>query len=359
MQDIRRSKILLQACTVLLLLPITACNGSSSAAGTSSSSATSGSSSASGEGSSTGGGTSSVGGGSSGVTSTTTVLFEQPQMSGITGHLAVPPASHTAPPKGAFALVAWQADRFQSNGELVPTAWDAGSQTGFTPSNATGAQRGFRNQTGTSTAQMEDGTVGAYLNSQDLPPSTSDQKMMITPEFTFPTGEQPLPFVRARSMLSGSFDAQVPMAVGSNAYVVADLLFEDVVSGVQISYGIVIFRNEAARFAVSSGYDSPSNSYMLNSPLGVDQSYVTRAAGSAVATGKTWSGWRHFEWSITQAQFVSALQYLTRQFPGKVTSTNPSQYVLAKIHLNAEFHTKGQAAELGWSMQGLKVWTTS
>jgi len=137
------------------------------------------------------------------------------------------------------------------------------------------------------------------------------------------------------------------------------LLFEDVVSGVQISYGIVIFRNEAARFAVSSGYDTPSNNYMLNSPLGVDQSYVTRVAGSALATGKTWSGWRHFEWSITQAQFVSALQYLTREFPGKVTSTNPSQYVLAKIHLNAEFHTRGQAAELGWSMQGLKVWTTS
>lgn len=338
MQDVRDSKIPLKAWAVLLVLPIAACNGSGSGAGTSGSSGS---------------------GGSSGGTGATTVLFEQPQVTGIAGHFADPLATHTAAPEGAFAMVLWEPDRFQSNGQPVPTGWDAGSQTGFTPSDAMSAQLGFQNQTGTSTAQMEDGTVGAYLNSQDLPPSTSDQKMMITPEFTFPSGSQPLPFVSAQSSVSGSFDAQVPMAVGPDTYVTADLLFEDVTSGVRISYGVVIFHNDDKNPVVSTGYDAPSGNYMLTSPLGVDQRYVTRASNSALWSGTPWSEWRHFEWSISEAQFVSGLQLLTTQFPGKVTSTDPSEYVLTKIHLNAEFHTKGQVAELGWSMRGMKLWTTS
>ena len=75
-------------------------------------------------------------------------------------------------------------------------------------------------------------------------------------------------------------------------------------------------------------------------------------------SSKTWTGLRHFAWSISQAQFASGLKDLTTRFPAKVTSIDPSQYVLAEIHLNAELHTRGQVAELGWSMQGMKVWTT-
>jgi hypothetical protein len=344
MQDVRGSRILLKAWAVLLLLPIAACNGSSSGAGTSGSSGTSGQS---GSGS---GGTSSVGG-------TTTVLFEQPQAGGIAGHFVVPLASHTPPPKGAFTLVAWQVDRFQSNGELVATAWDAGSQTGFTPTDTTATQLGYRNQIGSSTAQMQEGTVGAYLNSQDLPPSTADQKMMISPEFSFSAGSQPVPFASAQGLLSGALTLQVPTAVGPDTYVRADLLFEGQ-NGVRISYGVGLFRSGSHTPSVASGYDVPSNTYMLNSPLGVDQRYVTLASNSAVMTGTPWSGWRHFAWSISEAQFASGLQYLAAQFPGAVTSTDPSQYVLAEIHLNAEFHTHGQAAELGWSMQELQLSTT-
>ena len=148
------------------------------------------------------------------------------------------------------------------------------------------------------------------------------------------------------------------MAVGSDTYVTADLLFEDVATGVRISYGVEIFHNGGNHGVVGTGYDAPSNTYMLNSPLGVDQRYVTLASGSAPWSSKTWTGLRHFAWSISQAQFASGLKDLTTRFPAKVTSIDPSQYVLAEIHLNAELHTRGQVAELGWSMQGMKVWTT-
>jgi hypothetical protein len=269
----------------------------------------------------------------------------------------VPPATNTAVPKGSFNLVLWQPNRFQTNGLLVTVGWDAGSKTGFTPSYPLTAQLGFQHVTGTSTAQMEGDTVGAYINSQDLPPSTSDQKMMITPEYLFPAGSQPVPFASSQATLHGSLDLQVPTAVGSDAYTVLDLEFRTS-SGVRISYGVAMFHNGATPSVVTTGYDSPSSSYMLNSPLGVDQRFVTRASDSAAPTGTPWSGWRHFDWSISEAQFVSALKYLTTTYPGKVTSTDPTQYFLYGVHLNAEFHTKGKPAQLGWSMRGLTLSTT-
>jgi hypothetical protein len=76
------------------------------------------------------------------------------------------------------------------------------------------------------------------------------------------------------------------------------------------------------------------------------------------ATGTPWTGWRHFQWTIDQAQFVAALKYLAAKYPGKITSTDPTQYVLVQVHLNAEFHYSPTPAELGWSMRGLNVWVS-
>ena len=132
-------------------------------------------------------------------------------------------------------------------------------------------------------------------------------------------------------------------------------MFEDP-NGVRISYGVEIFRNGSRPQLVGSGYEVDSNSYMLNSPLGVDQQFVTKAHDSASATGTPWLGWQHFEWSISQAQFVAALDYLVAHSPSKVQLTYPTQYMLVEMHLNAEFHFQPDPAELGWSMHGWKVW---
>jgi len=353
-----------QGLAVLLLWPLmTGCDGSSSSAqaATSSTSVASQAPSTSASTPTTSTGKSSTGSSSgSGIsagTGDTTVLFEQPQLSGIAGNFDVPPATHKGAPIGAFTLDLWQLNPFQANGQLVPTSWNAGALTGFTPSLTTGTQLGFQNRPGTSTAQVEGDTVGAYINSQDLPPSSTDQKMMITPQYHFPLGSQPMPFASPGVVLTGSMDLQIPVAVGKDSYVVADLLFEDP-RGVRISYGTAIFHNGATHPVVGSGYDAPSSSYMLNSPLGIDQEFVTADSNSAAATGTPWSGWRHFQWSISEAQFVGALQYLAAQFPGKGISTDPVEYVLVEVHLNAEFHTQGKPAALGWSMRGLTLWTT-
>lgn len=204
---------------------------------------------------------------------------------------------------------------------------------------------------------MDGNTVGAYLNSADLPGSPSGQKMMITPQFLFAPGSEPIPFSSSSAVLSGAMELQVPTALGKDTYVVLDFLFKDP-NGVRVSLGVKIFSNRDGSPAVGSGYDSPSNTYMLNSPIGVDQSFVTQAPGSASFMGIPWLGWRHFEWSVSRAQFAAALSYLVAQFPANVHSTDPTAYVLVEVHLNAEFHFQPDPAELGWSMTGLKVWVT-
>jgi hypothetical protein len=255
-------------------------------------------------------------------------------------------------------MVLWQPNPSNPDGLLVPTTWNAGSLTGFTPPASLAAtQLGFQSTGNSSTAQMYGNTVGAYLNSANLPGSPVGTKMMITPQFVFTPGSEPVPFSDSTAVLNGSMDLQIPTATGNDTYVNADFLFKDP-NGVRVSIAAKIFSNGQVSPVVGTGYDVPSSTYMLNVPLGTDQQYLTQLPGSASWTGTPWLGWQHFQWSLSQAQFAAALRYMVAQYPEKVQSTDPAQYVLAEVHLNAEFHFQPDPAELGWSMTGWKVWLT-
>jgi hypothetical protein len=285
----------------------------------------------------------------------TSVIFQQPLEADITSHLFVPNASNTSAPAGVFELVYWQTNPGSPNGLLVPTTWDASAVTGFSPSTLTGTELGTENAPGATTAQMDDGTVGVYLNSADLPGSPDGQKMMITPRIAFAAGTAPVPFASSTAVLNVSMDLQIPTASGSDTYCNVVFEFQDT-AGVRISYGVDIFRNGSTNMQMSTGYDAPSNSYQLNAPLGAAQQYVTMAAGSAGVTGSTWVGWRSFQWSISEAQFAAALKYLSTIFPREVQDIDPTQYSLVEMHLNAEFHFNPEPATLGWSMTNWSVW---
>jgi hypothetical protein len=294
-----------------------------------------------------------------GATSTaaTTVLIEQPSPSGIAHNIFVAHVSKSGMPIGTFDLVVEQPDPFTSSGNLVTTTWDAGSQTGFAPGSPSTAQLGFRNQAGTSTVQMEGDIVGAYLNSRDLPTSLTYQKMMTAPQYTFPSGTESVPFASSTSLLSAEMDLQVPVAVGSDTYIDADFLFIGP-DGLRVTYGVKIFKNGARGALFGLLYDTPDNVFIINCPLDTDTHYLTKASTSGSSAGTPWAGWRHFQWSIDRAQFVTGLKQLAAKFPAQVKSTDPSQYAFSQMHLNAEFHYSPAPAELGWSMRGMKVWLT-
>jgi hypothetical protein len=215
---------------------------------------------------------------------------------------------------------------------------------------------GFQNKVGTSTAQMEGDTVGAYLNSKDLPTTLSYQKMMIAPQYMFPAGAAPVLFASSTAVLNAEVDLQVPIAEGSDTYVDADFLFI-APNGVRVSYGVKLFRNGPAPSLVGSNYDVPDDVYQVNCPLGTDTQFLTKASASDLSTGTPWLGWRHFQWTIDQAQFAAGLKYLVAH-NGNVVTTDPTGYVFEEVHLNAEFHYSPEPAELGWSMRGMNVWVT-
>ncbi len=298
-----------------------------------------------------------VSAGSTCIAAGTTVLFEQPTEAGIANNNYIAHASKGGMPSGSFDMIFEQPDQFTSTGKPVATAWNAGSQTGFTPANPSTAQLGFRNVAGTSTAQMEGGVVGAYLNSADLPVVTT-RLFMIAPQYRYIPGTEPVPFGSSGSVLHGEMDLQVPMAVGKDTYVSADLLFLDA-NGTRISFGFKAFQNGVRGTTVfGSLYDASEKVYILNSPIAPGQQFVTMGPSSTLAGGATWTGWRHFQWSVNQAQFAAALKYLVEKYPGKITSTDPSAYVFSEVHLNAEFMYSPAPAELGWSMKNMKVWIT-
>jgi hypothetical protein len=299
--------------------------------------------------------TAAVAVGSSSVAATND-LFDQPLESGIARNMFVAHVTKAGMPKGIFDLVLLQPNPFTS-GYLVPTSWDAGAKTGFVPTSPSIAQLGFRNQVGTSTAQMEGDTVGAYLNSRDLPTTLSNQLMMISPQYIWPSGSTPVPFASSGSVLNGEMDLQVPTAVGKKTYVSADLSFLDA-NGLRISYSVVLFHNgmNTGSLPISTNFNAAEHIYILDAPLKAGQQFLSLVNGSASATGAPWAGFRHFQWTISQAQFVAALKYLETKFPGKITSTDPTQYELVEVHLNAEMNYSPAPAELGWSMRGLKLW---
>jgi hypothetical protein len=92
---------------------------------------------------------------------------------------------------------------------------------------------------------------------------------------------------------------------------------------------------------------------MINSRIGPQDNWVTLERGSAVSQGVPWTGWKTFQFAITEKNFVEALTAYSRQ--DSRISVNPADYAFAKFHLNAELHFKNAPAELGWSMRHARI----
>jgi hypothetical protein len=291
-----------------------------------------------------------------------TVLFAQPSMDGIVNNFFVPPAEHRPPPVGIFSLLLWQPNPNREDGELVPTEWAAGEKTGFYASLPLARhQAGFRNAQGSSTVQADGDTVGAYINSTDLPAGSHQFKMMITPQIIFAPADQVRPYEQSGRALVVSLELQVPTAVdghndGSDTYVNADLVFVDRNRNTKISYGCNLFFNghPHRRPVGNIALDLDTQNTMINSALGWQHDWLT-ALGSSASQSAPWKGWKAFNFAITEKNFASALAALNQKNPDARASVNPADYTLVQFHLNAELHFKTSAAELGWSMRHAKI----
>src|ERR1700722_11228776 len=154
-------------------------------------------------------------------------IYSQPILSGVAGNFHVPKVEKRYPSEQVFNLILWQVNASRPDGQLVSTNWRAGDKTGFYPSDPLSEhQSAFRDEDGSSTVQIEKGTVGVYLNSGDLPNQSSGDKMMITPEFRQPKEQWIYPFAEPGKAVVESLQLQIPVAndldqPGNMTYVVA------------------------------------------------------------------------------------------------------------------------------------------
>jgi hypothetical protein len=298
----------------------------------------------------------------------TMMIFQQPILPGIADNFQVPISEGHKYPNGAsFYLILWQPDPYTPNGSLVPTNWSAGDRTGFYPNNPLADQAGFQNVAGSSTAQIEGGIIGAYLNSNDVRPDAHGQsKMMITPVWKPAMTRLVYPFATPGNVVISSLDLQVPVArdqnrPGNYTYVTDDLLFEDFKSHTRISYGVVLFHHtptprpppaeDLLRKTEIGGFDVESRAFQFGNPLEPDSRVTTILPGSETFQNQPWTGWRSFGFALTQNNFAIGLQGLLKRYPSFDGSTSPSDYALVQWHLNAELQFATGPAELGWSMR--------
>jgi centrosomal CEP192-like protein len=298
-------------------------------------------------------------------------LLTLPSETGIGGNMWVHGATGTAngnsggnPANGVLALISEQSNPDTGSGLFQPNTWTAGSKTGFSPGSPSTTQLAYA-ATGTSpttTAQWQGNEVGVYLQSVDfgtcVPVSGQpDCKMMITPQINWAAQAA---FVDAAGVMYGSMNLQIPTASGSDVYADMDHIFVGP-GGVRVTINASIF-HLGATAALGCNYDTPTNTFILNVPLGLAAGapYMTTTAGAF--SGSTWSGLTTFSWSVSYAQFKAALTLFQSAagicagnpaFPSGASYLDPTQYVLSNSHLNAEFHwSTGNNATLGWSMSG-------
>ncbi|WP_428395316.1 hypothetical protein [Lichenicoccus sp.] len=291
----------------------------------------------------------------------TRTIFKQPVVTGTKGNFCV---KCNFPP-GHFNIVQWESNPQSADGGDVPTDRDIGHKTGFHPAvNKETTQVSLRNTNVSSGAQMAGRTVGAYINSADLPNGAPSNKFIITPSIMFKPGTHAFNGLDRGDRINVSFDLQVPVAGDehkplSTTYVVSDLDFTNPETRASFYVNEMVFHNAVERpnewvfldpdtkMAVVLGVDSPSSQY------------ATFRSKSASYQKRPWIGWKHFSYSIDQMQFHSALLAVQHKYPGIKLSDDVADWDLTHWHLNAELLFKSGPAEMGWSMRKAAVTLTS
>lgn len=287
-------------------------------------------------------------------------LFTMPLELPLNSELFNPLASKVPEPvgEGRFAAVIWEPNPFRPDGKLVPSDWPAGEKTGLigTPR----YQYSYSNSPESTTVQYLDGAFGAYLNSRELEPNKPYHKLMIAPFYRWGIRSGIEPFSSGARGVHASFKMQVPYATdsrrrGSAAYILVDFEFIDKHTGTKISYGCSVFFNGAAGWPGEINFDGPSSSWMINTPIKRSATAFQLDPDSNEFVGEPWRGWRTFGFVIDRNSFESQLKRLQSSRPIARVSSDPADYVLSQVHVNAELNFSTGPATLGWSIRDLTV----
>jgi hypothetical protein len=282
-----------------------------------------------------------------------TTLLQQATVTGIAGNLFVAGARGAGgghPPNGTFALVSDQTNPLTSSGLFQVNTWDPSALTGFKANNPSGSQLAYAATGPTTIAQYEGNTLGVYLQSADLP--SGDQ--MIAAQ-TFYAGLNL--FTSSSVVLNESMTLQVPTSNGATPFIAVKHFFAGVgpSAGHNFDIAVLLFHNGASSPAPDVSFDNKTSAWVNEVALGDARSapYLTTITGAF--TGTPYMGFVPLSWSISQAQVIAAIENINST-QDLSWSTDPTQYQITNIHVNAEIRGLPNSDTLGWSM---KEWVVS
>ena len=104
--------------------------------------------------------------------------------------------------------------------------------------------------------------------------------------------------------------------------------------------------------------DTISGNGIIHGFLGKDstKSYSSQQPGSADSANLSWTGFRHFDFTVSAAQLVRGITNINDKFKFDLRS-DPAEWALG--HFNVELEGTGDAAIAAHSMKGIRISVTT
>lgn len=292
-----------------------------------------------------------------------TVLFAQGQAPAAIRSLA---AGGNA---AGFGVVLWS--HTGAAYPITPVAWDTAAGTGL-QADPDGAMMAVSPALpGSTMAQVSrDGSlVGVVIDSNDLLAGGSVPygPLALTPVWT--PAAPPVPFSgpAAQGLLLRA-DLEVPYVLaprgGTGASVSQIVLYfalHDNAGGRDLSYGQTVFDSRGTSspyFGIDNGAGG-TGSVVVTAPAGAASPYDVVVPGAAGFQAVPWSGFRTFAFLVTPGTLLGAVNAANRRDPGARLSTNPADYSISNVSVDAEIAYFGQRNILAYAVRNFTVSTVA
>ncbi len=199
------------------------------------------------------------------------------------------------------------------------------------------------NSSGTTAVQVQDKTVGIWINSQSQFFAGDILPVVAHHDWTAIDNIRPWP--TAQSRLGYAFELQVPSASRSGSgeiYAGPALIFRNSLNGKQFFYYVTAYDPRGSSSlalqerVIHDGCSTCTGLPIVASSFKGNTTFGSKTANSAGYSDTTWGGFRYFEYRINWTQFQAALNALRTTTGDQTWSTNPGDYQLMHFNYNPE-----------------------
>jgi hypothetical protein len=246
------------------------------------------------------------------------------------------------------------------------SGWNVGSFSGITSPSPVGEyQLGIDNGAyGSDAVQMTNTAFGGIVNTYTIPGGSGYNNNLanMQVQYKWDAGDNLQPWEYSTSAFNFAYYLEVPGSYftgGAVGYVIASVLVTD-----NNNHSIWLQTSAYDDRGISSsgmhefiGFDKGTQVAYADTLYNSGTQYCSQLYGSSTSTGSTWSGYRWYGYSISRAQLLNAINGVNSKY-GEGLSTNPANYTLRFISIQAEIAWPEGNGWLGWGADQMNAWET-